>query len=222
MSKFKFNASVFQCSSQSFIGPGSTFETDDINQLSATIGGLNVQSNGDGNVPIVSAVLRAAEASEQDSSIFVFTDSVASDDNRLTEAEAVIAEKNLKVSFIQTLTNEVRRSLSFARRYRLRQKRQTDQELVTFSGGQILSVLLDDVSELSAFITFSTIRSTATIYRQSGGAVTNADFSFPVDSYAMQVLILINGQNIGVSVTDPQGKLTMVYNVVLKCNQFRN
>jgi len=190
-----------------FAGPGSTFETDDINQLLAAIGDLNVQSSGDGNVPVVSAVLHAAEASEQDSSIFVFTDSTASDEDRLTEAEAVIAEKNLKVFFVQTLPNNRRRSVNYAHKNRLRQKRQTNQELVTFSGGQILSVLLDEISELSTFITFSTIQSTATIFRQSGDAVTDVEFIFPIDSYTMQALILINGQNIAVSVTNPLGKL---------------
>ena len=197
----KFYFSVFP--TLFITGPGSTFKTGNISQLSANIGGLNIQSSGDGNVPIVSAVLRAAEASEQDSSIFVYTDSTASDEEGLTEAEAIIAEKNLKVFFIQTLSNERKRSL---RRNKLRHKRQTDQELVTFSGGQILPVLMTDISELSTFITFSTIQSTATVFRQSGGTVTDIIFSFPVDSYTIQVLILINGRNIGVSVTTPWGK----------------
>ena len=137
------------------------YETDDINQLSATTGGLNIQSNGDDNVPIVSAILRAAEASMQDSSIFVYTDSTASDEEHLTEAEAIIAEKNLKIFFIQASSNGRKRSL---RRNKLRHKRQSDQELVTFSGGQILPVLMIDISELSTFITFATIQSTATIF----------------------------------------------------------
>lgn len=149
----------------------------------------------------------------------MFTESTASDEERLTEAEAIIAEKNLKVFFIETFDLLVKRSLR-SRRNKRHQKRQADQELVTFSGGQSLSVQTDDISGLSTFISFSTVESSATLFRQSGSAVTNADFSFSVDSYTMRVLILINGRSLGVSVTTPQGKSAiLIINIAVQCWQ---
>jgi len=201
-----------------YIGVGQIFVTDDVKEFLARIGDLNVQSTGNGRVSVVDAILCAARASQPDSTIFVFTDSSATDKELLGRAEAVISEKNLKVNFIQDFLTTSKRSLHMKQMHKgkMHHKRQsTDdvyEELEMFSDGQIIKIPLTDISELASFVSFSAV-SGNTIFRQAGSTLGSIEYSFPVDSYTSEILIFVNGQNINVSVLTPQGKLFSILSV---------
>ena len=182
--------------------------------------GLNIQSSGDGSIPTMEAILSAARASEPESSIFVFTDSSPSDENLLGLAEAIIAQKNLKVIFIHDASSISKRSIGDSKQQRmnkLRHKRQNDisqvyRELERFSGGETITVPRAEFSDLATFISFSTIQSNNILLRRAGTLSGSIDHYFLVDSYTFQVLILVNGPSIGISaITTPQGKLATAF-----------
>ena len=195
---------------------GSTFETVESSQLSTAVAGLSLQSNGDGNVPTIEAILHAARASEPDSSIFVFTDSSPSDENLLGQAEAIVAQKNLRVVFIHDASSLNKRSTKQLKMNKLRHKRQTDislvyKELEIFSGGETITVPRTEISDLAVFVSFSAIQSNNVIFCRAATLSGNTEHYFLVDSYTFQIIIFINGQSIAVSsVTTPQGKLASV------------
>ena len=173
---------------------------------------MSVQSTGDGSVPVIDAILCAAKASYPDSVILVFTDSSATDRELLGRAEAIVSEKNLKVIVIQDILPTMKRSLHIRQIHKdkIRHRRQsTDiddvyEELEMFSDGQIIDIPSNEISELASLITFSVLSSN-TIFRQAGSASGRVEYSFPVDSYTLQILIFVNGQNVNVSVLTPQG-----------------
>ena len=78
------------------------------------------------------------------------------------------------------------------------------QELEMFSNGQIIDIPLNEISELASLVSFS-ILSSNTIFRQVGSASGRVEYSFPVDSYTLQILIFVSGQNVNVTVLTPQG-----------------
>ena len=181
---------------------------------------MSVQSSVDGSVPTIEAIVTAARASEPDSSIIVFTDSTPSDENLLGQAEALIAQKNLKVVFIHDASSFIKRSIGDSKQTRmnkLRHKRQGDlsqvySELEIFSGGETISILETEISDLTTFISFFAVQSDSVILRGAAPFSAGIDYTFLVDSYTFQILIFINGQSIDVSaVTTPQGKTPLAF-----------
>ena len=198
------------------IGVGNVYETGDSDQFENTIAGLSLQNSSvSGTVPAVEAVLAAGRASEPDSSIFVFTNSPPSpsDENLLGQAEAITAQRNLKVFFVDDVSPMNKRSIgnSIPLHHNLRHRRiigisPVYTELEIFSGGGIVSVPTAEISNLAAFVSFSAIESDSVLYRIE--APLTATHSFLVDSYTFEVLIFVNGRSLTVSaVRTPQGKL---------------
>ena len=190
-----------------YLDVGQLIETNDVKQFSAAIAQLNVQSSGDGSAPVIDAILCAAKASDPDSVILVFTDSSASDSELLGRAEAMIAEKNLKVMIIRDIVPTVKRSLHLKQMHKTNRRQINDdvyEELEMSSEGQIIDIPSNEISELASLVTFSVLNSN-TIFRQAGTASGTVEYSFPVDSYTFQILIFVNGQNINVTVLTPQG-----------------
>lgn len=208
-----------QCFTTNILAVGNIFETTDSNQLANTVAGLSLQdSSGDNTVPAVEAILTTAIAIEPGSSILVFTNLFPSAENLLGQAEAIIAQKNLKVVIIHDASSIVRRSIGGSLRLnKLRHKRFVGisplyTELEIFSGGGVISVPTAKISDLSTFISFSAIESDSVmLHRQARSSDT---FSFFVDSYTFRILIFINGLSIDVSaVTTPQGELVVVFHM---------
>ena len=139
------------------LGIGNVYETVDSNQFENTIAELSLQSSSaSGTVPTVEAVLAAGRASEADSSIFVFTNSPPSDENLLGQAEAITAQRNLKVFFVDDVIPVTKRSIgdSGQLRYNLRHKRimsisSVYSELEIFSSGGVVSVPTTEISDLA-------------------------------------------------------------------------
>ena len=167
----------------------------------------------------------------------MFTDSSPSDENFLGQAEAIIAQKNLKVIFIHDASSLNKRSTGNSKQLRmnkLRYKRQSDislvyKELETFSGGETITVPRTEISDLAVFVSFSAIQSNNVMFCRAATLSGNTEHSFLVDSYTFQILIFINGQSIVVSsVTTPQGKLVSVLLMAFifitycryRCNKF--
>lgn len=177
---------------------------------------MTADGGGDAPEPSIGATIRAIQASEPGSSVFVYTDASASDANRSTEALTLILEKNVRVTFIIENSFIGKRSVENQQQYqphkkwKARAKRQfvdTDiyQQIAELSGGQILTVDTSEISELASLVTFSAIRSRRTIFRRSTVLSGSVEHSFPVDSSIVGVIISISGQNIAASVTTPLG-----------------
>ena len=164
--------------------------------------------------PSIGAIIRAVEASETDSSVYVFTDAPASDSHRLNEVETLISEKNVQINFIYANNDEKKRSVhptSIAiQKYNSRSKREhvddAYEQLSAISGGQFLTVSTEDISELGSLVGFTAVQSRNTVFRREESLLNTTQFQFPIDSLTSEVLISVNAeQNINVSVFTPEG-----------------
>ncbi|XP_065895475.1 von Willebrand factor A domain-containing protein 7-like isoform X2 [Dysidea avara] len=194
-----------------------TTNTQDTNTLLVAIGNLQPQTFNNGEVPILTAVKCAAEASQRDSPIFVFTDSPISDEVLLGRIQAILETKNLQVQIICDVSSQSlsKRSLHYREFHDGKQlkKRQTDndiyQELTTFSEGQIIEISPNDISELGSFMTYFVTQGSSSnkLISAYGFSTLNSPYTrvFLVDSYTFEILIFVTGQNINVSTFTPQG-----------------
>lgn len=195
--------------------PGHILVTEDIDQFLAGIAALTADG-GDGGTtePIFGALIRAVEASEPGSSIYVFTDAHPSDE-RLNEARSLILRKNVKVFFEFVFAGLRKRSLDNVQQnlheiyHRSKRQARSDsiiyKQLADLSGGQFLNVHTSEISELATLVSFSAIWSRRTLFRRSGVLHGSDEFSIPVDTSVIDVTISINGEGIRVSITTPQG-----------------
>ena len=187
--------------------------------MEANIAQLNVQNTGHGSVSVLDAIIRAAKSSQQDAVMLVLTDSSEIDRQHLGRAEAVCTEKNVRLIFIQDVSETLRRSLHVKQMYKDKRHRKRENhddvydELEMLSDGQIIEIPSNDISKLASFVAFSALGSN-TIFRASNapGSIDH-NYSFPVDSYTSQILIFVNGENINVTVLTPQGS----YNTLSIC-----
>ena len=191
------------------------FETQDINEFSAEIGGLVAVGGGVSGKPTIGALIRAIEASNIGSSVYVFTDDVPSDDVRLNEALALIIEKKVTVTFVVAnmmmvrKRSIIRKALQFQNEHH-RNRRQlsgTDiyERIAIFSGGQLLNVNTDDISETGTLISFSALQTRNTILSVTGVSLDEQRFTFPVDGSVKEIVISISGEDIVTALFSPQG-----------------
>ena len=188
------------------------------------IASLTADGGGDGPEPTIGALIRAIKASEEGSPIIVFTDAEASDPELLPDAQDLIAQKSVTVTF--ALINVFRKKRSgndgmqdIQNTYK--EKRQLDDTyniIAAFSGGQVLNLETDDLSELGEFVGFSADQSQVTILRESG----NMSTTFHVDSFIQQVVISIDGSGGGenVSVMTPTGNAIFCLTACNQCTNF--
>ena len=203
--------------------PGIIFETEDIEEFLAGIARLSAHGGGDEPEPSIGAIIRAIEASEPGSPIFVFTDASASDTHRLNEANSLILRKNVRISFALVNVAIGKRSLDkqqMAYGTISRKRRQTGSEsayeqLAAISGGQFLRVRTSEISELASLVSFSAVQSRRTILRRSSVSFSTVEHSFPIDSSTVEAVLSINGQSISVSVTTPQGQKDLIESLQL-------
>lgn len=190
--------------------PGTIIETEDIEEFLAAIVALSAFGGGDTPEPSIGATIRALKASKQGSSIFVFTDASASDENRANEAISLIVEKDIRVNFALVSGSIGKRSINNEQQYEFKTaKRQASVDvygqIAALSGGQILNIQTNDISELASLVSFSAIPSRRTIFRRSSDLVGSVEHSFPIDSSIVQVIISATGQSITISLRTPQG-----------------
>lgn len=164
--------------------PGILFETEDIEEFQASIAALRAAGGGDEPEPSIGAIIRAMEASKPGTPIFVFTDASASDEDRLNEARSLILIKGVRIYFV--LVNL------------LVDNQGVYGQLATISGGQVLNVGTNDISELASLVSFSALQSRSTIFRQSNVMQSTAIHFFPVDSSIVEIILSISGQDISV------------------------
>ena len=196
------------------VDPGITIETDDIEEFLMAIANLTAGGGGDIPEPSIGAIIRAIEASEPGSSIYVFTDAPASDSHRLNEVKTLISEKNVQINFIYANNDdEKKRSVQpashMATQKYSRTKRQsvddTFEQLSAISGGQVLTIDTNDISDLGPLVSFSAV-SRNTIFRREESLSEATQFQFSVDTLTSEVMISINAeQNLTVSVVSPEG-----------------
>ena len=158
----------------------------------------------------ISAIIRAAKASPPGSSIFVFTDALASDEDRLNEARTLIARNNVRVTFVFVNSFEKRSTRNSGENFRAKRQLESGDayhQLVALSGGQFLNIHTTEISELASLISFSAMKSCQTIYRGSENLAGVTVHSVLVDSSIEQVTISANGAGIIVLPINPSGDL---------------
>ena len=166
--------------------------------------------------PSIGALIRAVRNSDPGTSVFLFTDAPASDEHLFNEAVALIIEKQVNVIFalINTMSFRRKRALSYTQQItskeQTRMKRQSGasdvyEQIAMLSGGQVLNIDTNDISEIGSLVSFSAIQGRTIIFRKSG--VTNAteEHFFPVDIFCAEVIISISGDSIVTSVYAPGG-----------------
>ena len=188
--------------------PGLIYETNDIEVFLSGIASLNANGGGDTPEPSIGALIRAIKASKEGSPIFVFTDAPASDSYRLQEAQALIAQKSVTVTFALI---DLRRRRSANDHMQVGQfeetKRQADETyetIATFSGGQVLNLGTSDLSDLGELVRFSADQERVVIFRETGAM--DLVKTFDIDNSIEQAIISINGYGLGISLTSPSGK----------------
>ena len=162
------------------------------------IASLTANGDDDGPEPTIGALIRAIKASEEESPIIVFTDADASDPELLSDAQDLIAQKSVTVTFALEYARSIKRAANDKAqdiKSKHEQKRQFDDIyniIAAFSG---------------EFVGFSTDQSQVTILRESGNMLST---TFHVDSFIQQVVISIDGSGGGenVSVMTPAGNAT--------------
>ena len=165
------------------------------------IASLIAAGGGDIPEPSIGALIRAIKASEEGSPIFVFTDAGASDPELLPDAQDLIIQKSVTVTFALVEARKKRSGNDGMQDIQntYKEKRQLDDTyniIAAFSGGQVLNLETDDLSELGEFVGFSADQSQVTILRESG----NMSSTFHVDSFIQQVVISIDGSGGGENV----------------------
>jgi len=202
------------------IDPGILIETEDIEEFLRNISILRANGGGDTPEPSIGATIRAVEASESGSPIYVFTDAVASDGNRKNELQTLLQTKNTPIFF--ALVNLSRRRKRSADDTRARTKRTTRvrrasaasdsslyEDLASISGGRVLNVKTMDISELGTQISLSAYQNPHTILHQSGSTTSSSHsttYRVSLDSSVQRVLITISGTSISnVIISSPAG-----------------
>ena len=177
------------------------------------IASLTASGGGDTPEPTIGALIRAIKASEEGSPIIVFTDAEASDPELLPDVQDLIIQKSVTVTFALVDAFRKKRSGNDGMQdiqNTYKEKRQLDDTyniIAAFSGGQVLNLETDDLSELGEFVSFSADQSQVTILRESGSMLST---TFHVDSFIQQVVISIDGSGGGenVIVMTPTGNDT--------------
>ena len=185
--------------------PGYIFETEDIDEFLSGIASLNADGGGDTPEPSVGALIRAIRASEEGSPIYVFTDASAKDAYRIREAQALIAQKLVTITFALVTSSRKRRGNNGIQEDTpeivKRQLDETYELLATFSGGQVLTLTTTDLSSLGELVSFSANQRRTTIFRERGQSTS---YTFYVDSSVEQVIVSVNGED-GVTLISPSG-----------------
>ena len=130
--------------------------------------------------------------------------------------ETLLSEKNLQIHFIHTTADSEAKKRSVqlphlsTQGYNSRNKRQniddTYEQLSGISGGQVLTLNTDDISELGSHISFSAVQTRNAIFHREGNLEGTMQFQFPIDTLTSDVLISLDAeQSITVSVISPQG-----------------
>ena len=150
----------------------------------------------------------------------MFTDAEASDPELLPDAQDLITQKSVTVTF--ALVNAFRKKRSGNdgmqdTQNTYKEKRQLDETydiIAAFSGGQVLNLETNDLSELGEFVSFSADQSQVTILRESGNLLSS---TFHVDAFIQQVVISIGGSGGGenVFVMTPTGNATFCLNACI-------
>ena len=140
----------------------------------------------------------------------MYTDAVAKDPYRIREAQALVAQKQVTITFAYITLGFGKRSTNDGAQEEQHEetKRQTADEayeiLATFSGGQVLNVGTSDLSSLGQLVLYSADQSRTTILRERG-YLTNSPYYFYMDSTIEQVIISINGYGFGITITSSSG-----------------
>ena len=185
------------------------FVTKKATEFTAAVGDLISTGASDCSEPTFGAIVRALQQSLPRSSIFVFTDALASDEGRFAEAQALVTKKDIEVNFILTP--------GCARRRRSRRASGRDlyRFLASFSGGQVLNVAADEVASLSRLVGTSARRTHTSISLPRDGSLSfSGSIPFLVDASVREVVVIANGVSLSTTVTTPAGMFVNAINAV--------
>lgn len=178
--------------------------TTDIDRFTSEIGALQAAGRSDCSEPAFGAVLRALEHSVRRSAVYVFTDAPASDEGRLVEAQALIAEKDVEVNFVLTPGCTREKKLGRDARYT---GRALYHYLAAYSGGQVLEVEEEEVAAVARLVSTSARRTHATVARRAGHAGFTGTLRFPVDDTVEELVVIVGSDSAYVKITTPSGEI---------------
>lgn len=190
--------------------------------LTRALSQLTTQPRGGCSEPSVGALIAAAKASSPGSSLYLFTDAPPSDKRRGVEAEAVLQERRLRVSYIVTPGN-----CSAAPQQReegqycvargegsdayLGEHCEEGMELYhmlsEISGGQVLwlrsSVEIASLAPVLAFVAHNVL---VTLLQRQTPVGFHDNITFVVDRSISVVMVSVSGkENVNTSITTPSG-----------------
>lgn len=197
--------------------PGMIETTDSIATLIDFLEALTISGGGDCAEPSIGALIRAAQNSRTRGIINLYTDAPPNDEERLSELESILRERDLVVNVFEltgsSSCNQRKRSLR--RQRRQAQNMDTYELLTALTGGRKLELVPADLVDVDLII-FSSFRpSTAPVYQEVGvsSGFEVQEVEFFVDSTVTQLQIIINGNNLrSLSLQTPQGMLLEYYN----------
>ena len=187
-----------QCQAILSAGVGEVQSTKNASQLGSFVQSLDFVS-GASPVPSVSALVRAAGASEVGSPIFMFADKEASDSDLLNDALSLASLRNLRVYTVFLEPGEIsKRSVSNVEQVLSRGKRQTDptevyREIVADTSGQIFLVEPSGVAGISSLIAFAALPTRRTIFRQADTVMGRVTVNFQVDKATTRIMLSVTG-----------------------------
>ena len=209
------------CDNFFFTGVNNIETTTNVTSLSAAT--QNLTSNpGFDPVPSVSALIRAAEVSEEGSPIFLFVDKEESDAELLNEALSILTLKNLRVYTFYPVFNDAtsrKRSVSNKQQPLFRGKRLTNpteiyRQIAIHTGGQIFEQVFSIFSASIILGFYANLPTRRTILCQSG-TTASENLSFQVDKATTAIFISVSGVSVP-SLTTPEGERHII------CTHFQN
>lgn len=165
-------------------------------------------SGGDGcNGPSIGAIIQAATHSQPGASIFLFTDALPSDSERISELEVLLRDKSLTVNSF--LTGDCWRGQKRAAR-RIQRRRAVNNPygyLAMKSRGQVFSVDTAALSQLYPIVSSSFQPSSLTIFHYANKTGFTGTINVFVDSTIAELVVRISGDSLNsVGLSTPLGE----------------
>lgn len=198
--------------------------THNLKNLTRALSLLTIKPRGDCSGPSVGALIAAAKASSLGSSLYLFTDTPPSDERRGVEAEAVLQERGLRVSYIITPGNcsaqweegqycigrgEGRTDFGARSEEYCEERMDLYHMLSEISGGQILFLRSSaDIASLAPVLAFGAHNVLVTLLQRKTPAGFHDNITFVVDRSIDMVMVSVSGQEtVNASISPPSGEL---------------
>ncbi|XP_048836896.1 von Willebrand factor A domain-containing protein 7 isoform X1 [Brienomyrus brachyistius] len=190
-------------------GVGPVYETDNPEQFMRHMESLLALGGGDEPEMCFSAVLLALTHSPPLSEVFVFTDASPKDAHLYDAVEALMREKQCKVSFL--LTEDLssvgwRREIRRVRQALSPERFSLYYKLSSVSGGLTIATTNSDIQKVSAIVQDNISAGKVTLLHVDSDSVSTSSHSFHVDRAVKSVMVHLAGVLKSSILTSPTGR----------------